>query len=256
MIRCMKKPLSLVLCLLLLLSAAAPAAAQSAPGAILMDGWQSAPASALKEARQLLDAQINRLAAAPSPSDTAPLTIFLEGSGTKIISDLSIPFAPARITLKGNMKLTLTGGDYDRSYNSKTYYVEPLLESGTFDALIESSENWSIAIEPIKDGGIFSMSGNGPFVSDFIPLSGAMILTITGDPAGISTGYTSFYVSLAHQYDYSENWTTANLRTGGMSDSDKPYSADLIVKPIKGRSQYFIVVECSPGLAWTITPKE
>lgn len=100
-----------------------------------------------------------RAAAAPGGE-----AITLSGSGTTIQSGVEITQVPARVTVQSTVKLTLSDKyDYSSQY---TWACEGIGNACTYEALIEGDGDWTITIEPLKDGGDISCEGEGPYVSD------------------------------------------------------------------------------------------
>lgn len=242
----MKKLLALCLALLSLVSAAASAE-------VLADGWQDAGLEALQQAQQDIANRISELRAASAP---AADRVELSGSGTSILTDVAIDFSPARVIIEceGETSVAFTGGDYDYTFSASSYEQAFFDQTGAFDLLIESTGPWAVTVEPIADGGALPMEGAGPFVSDFFELPAPMIVTISSDVEGMDALLTNLIVALCHQYENIESWQQESLTNELLSGGDT-FSADVILQPVDGRTQYCLSVKCEPGVAWSITPK-
>ena len=194
------------------------------------------------------------LLCAPALSLADPVT--LSGSGTDILSGVAVPQVPARITVTGTVKLTLSGGAYDHTYNlaADALDVGVLTEAATFDALVEGDGDWSVSIDPLKDGGTLACEGTGPYVSDFFPLDAPAILTVSFDPSGMSAMLTNAMLSCNYKSSFGL-WLSDNL-TNELLSGSKKFSADVIVKPNKDGSNYYWQLTVKPGVAWSIKPKE
>ena len=242
----MKKLLALCLALLCLVSAAASAE-------VLADGWQDAGLEALQQAQQDIANRISELRAASAP---AADRVELSGSGTSILTDVAIDFSPARVIIEceGETSVAFTGGDYDYTFSASSYEQEFFDQTGAFDLLIESTGPWAVTVEPIADGGALPMEGSGPFVSNFFELPAPMIVTVASDAGEMDALLSNLIVSLCHQYENIESWRQESLTNELLSGGDT-FSADVILQPVDGRTQYCLSVECEPGVSWSITPK-
>lgn len=238
----MEKALSLLLVLLLVPSLAL--------GAVLSDGWQDASLDDLLAAQQELAAQVSALRAAQVQSVDK---ISLSGSGTSILTDVTIPFSPARVTFTGKGTASLDdGGSYAAlSMKADTYEVEAFSKEGTYTLMVEASGDWSFVVEPIVPGASLPMSGEGPFVSDFFDLSAPAIVTLSADSAGMSGRLSNFIVKFSHPYSNISGWTYDILSNELLHVWDK-FSADVIIKPTKGKTEYFFIIACEPGVKWEI----
>lgn len=98
----MKKLLALILVLVLCLPAMALAD-------VLADGWRDASMEELLDAQQNISNRISELRAAAAADVER---VELSGTGTAILSDVVIPFAPSRVKLtsEGSCTAKLTGG--------------------------------------------------------------------------------------------------------------------------------------------------
>ena len=111
-----------------------------------------------------------------------------------------------------------------------------------------------MTVEPIVDGGALPMEGSGPFVSDFFELPAPMIVTVASDAREMDDLLSNLIVSLCHQYENIESWRQESLTNELLSGGDT-FSADVILQPVDGRTQYCLSVKCEPGVSWSITPK-
>ena len=107
----------------------------------------------------------------------------------------------------------------------------------------------------IMDGGTLPLSGTGPFVSDFVELPAPMIVTVEGNKGSMNALLTNFIVKLNHQYKNLDAWQGDSLTNEMFTGTTAPFSADVILQPVDGRTQYCISVICEPGVEWSITPK-
>lgn len=137
----------------------------------------------------------------------------MSGTGTAILSDVVIPFAPSRVKLtsEGSCTAKLTGGAYDYVFDGDSYEEKFFDQSGTFNLLVETAGAWSFVVEPIMDGGTLPLSGTGPFVSDFVELPAPMIVTVEGNKGSMNALLTNFIVKLNHQYKNLDAWNGAQL---------------------------------------------
>ena len=195
------------------------------------------------------------LLSVPVLSLAAPVT--LSGSGTDILSAVAVPEVPARVTVTGTVSVTLTGGEYDHNFNDSkaASACAPLTEAGTFDALVEGEGPWTLAVEALAQGETIAFEGTGPFVSDFFPLDKPHIVTFTCSmPKRDGFGLSNVMLDLNYKSEwgsYSSDGLTNELLTGGQS-----YTADLILKPESGASNYFWSLNVDPSVAWSIVLKK
>lgn len=243
----MKKLLALILALTLCLPA-------SVLADVLADGWQDASMEELLDAQQNISNRISELrAVAAADADRVELS----GTGTAILSNVVISFAPSRVKLTsdGDCTAKLTGGTHDYSFSGESYEEKFFDQSGTFNLLVETAGAWSFVVEPIMDGGTLPLSGSGPFVSDFVELSEPMIVTVAGDKGSMDAWLSNFIVKLHHQYKNIDAWQGDSLTNEMFTSSSEPSSADVILQPVAGRTQYCFSILCEPGVEWSITPK-
>ena len=66
---------------------------------------------------------------------------------------------------------------------------------------------------------------------------------------------TNFIVKLNHQYKNLDAWQGDSLTNEMFTGTTAPFSADVILQPVDGRTQYCISVICEPGVEWSITTK-
>ena len=120
----MKKLLALILVLVLCLPAMALAD-------VLADDWQDASMEELLDAQQNISNRISELRAAAAADVER---VELSGTGTAILSDVVIPFAPSRVKLtsEGSCTAKLTGGAYDYVFDGDSYEEKFFDQSGTF----------------------------------------------------------------------------------------------------------------------------
>ena len=240
----MNKILAILMVLLICLPSAALAD-------VLADGWQDASMDELLDAQQDINNRISELRAAEAANVDA---VKLSGSGTDIVSEVVIPFAPARITITGSGTFKLSGGT-DTTFTAKGYQQDSLTKSGTYQLLVEAEGDWTFTAEPIAAGGTLPLSGSGPFVSDFIELPQAMIVTLTGEPGTMESLVSNFIVHLNHEYENLDLWGYDALSNELFTKSTESFTADVILQPVDGRTEYFISITCDPGVEWSITPK-
>lgn len=220
---------------------------------VLVDGWQDATMDELQQAQQDISNRISELRAAASVDVDS---VELSGSGTSILSDVVIPFSPSRVIVEceDDTSVKFTGEEYDYTFSAKTREESFFSAVGTFDLLVESPGAWTVVVEPIMDGGMLPMNGNGPFVSDFFELPAPMIVSITADPAGMDAFLTNLIVKLHNQYENIDSWGGDSL-TNELLSTDDSFAADVILEPVDGRDQYCLSVTCEPGVEWSIAPK-
>lgn len=242
----MKKTLALLLMLLLL------------PTAVLADvlasGWEDASLDELLAAQAAIADQISQLRAAAS--DSAERLTYT-GDGTSILSGVNISQIPARVTVNGKVKLTMTGGKYDHTFNlwQEEMACEVLTDAATYDLLIEGSGAWSITFEPLKEGGTLELSGTGPYVSDFFQLPGATIVTCSMDASMLDLWSASLYVHMGHQYSNISSWAEDSVAGDSLFSDPLQLTADAIIKPTENRDQYYWIIDVPVGATWSITQK-
>ena len=242
----MKKLLALCLALLSLVSAAASAE-------VLADGWQDAGLEALQQAQQDIANRISELRAASAP---AADRVELSGSGTSILTDVAIDFSPARVIIEceGETSVAFTGGDYDYTFSASSYEQAFFDQTGAFDLLIESTGPWAVTVETDCRRRRATHGRRRPLCFRLLRASAPMIVTISSDVEGMDALLTNLIVALCHQYENIESWQQESLTNELLSGGDT-FSADVILQPVDGRTQYCLSVKCEPGVAWSITPK-
>lgn len=222
---------------------------------VLTSEWQEATLEELLQAQQEISNRISELRAAAA-SDVE--RVELSGSGTSILSDVVIPFAPSRVIVEceGETSVKFTGGAYDYTFDAKTHEESFFDQTGTFGLLVESPSAWSIVVEPITAGGVLPLSGSGPFVSDFFELPAPMIVSITVNASDMDALLSNLIVKLHHQYENIDSWKGDSLTNELLSSGNESFAADVILQPVNGRDQYCISVTCEPGVVWSVSPKE
>ena len=243
----MKKLITLFLALLMLIPSAAL-------GDVLADGWEGATLDELQDAQLQISNRISDMrAAAAADVERVELT----GTGTSILSDVVIPFAPSRVILQceGDATAKLTGGAYDYTFTASGYDASFFDKTGTFGLLVEGAGAWSFTVEPIMDGGTLPMSGTGPYVSDFFDLPAPMIVTIAADKGDMTAMLSNVIFQLHNQMKNMDLWGADTLSNAMISGSSEPVSLDVILQPVEGRTQYCISVNVKPGVSWSVTPK-
>lgn len=244
----MKKLLSCILALLLILPAAASAD-------VLAPDWQTAALDDLLAAQTLLANEISARRAADAPLADK---IELAGTGTSILSDIQVSSSPVRVIFSSDTeaKLTLSGGVYDHVYrNDKAGCTIQLLDDvATYSAMVEGAGGWSLVIEPIMPGEKLPYSGQGEAVSDFFDVSAPMIVVVSWDASESQSWAESLYVRLNHQYSNISSWDSDRLV--GEFPIEKTGSMEVILKPTKGRSEYCFSVETGADVKWSIAPKQ
>ena len=246
----MRKVLVIVLTLALLLPTF------GAMADVLTDGWKEAPDSDLQAAVAAINAEIAARQAAQASAETQTIT----GHGTAI-EQITVSTVPARVTLTCADKETttpakITGGSKGIELNPyRSGIAEDLIsEAGTYTALIETSDDWTISIQPLANVGVLTgFSGNCSTFTDTFTLSGPTIVTVETEPANDSMG--GFIVELwcrtewGWKYSY-ESSLNADLTKG------ETYSHDMILKPVDGATEYAIrVISNYDGLGWKITAR-
>ncbi len=208
----------------------------------------------LTAAQAAIGDRISQLRAANVPAGEA---IKLSGSGTAIQSGVEVTQVPARIIVTGGMDVTFTGGSYDLTFNlwQKAYSCEQLTEAGTYDVLVEGDGDWTITIEPLKDGGTLECSGTGPYVTDFFPLTGASIVHCVMDASTLDEWSASLYTSIGYEYESFDSWTYDTVVGDSVYSTPLKVEGDGIVKPVKGRDQYYWIIDVPQGASWSISLK-
>lgn len=239
----MKKILALILALLCL-----PAAAFAD---VLADGWQDATLEELLAAQEAIADQVSALRAA-SYEQAEALTY--SGTGTKIISGVDVVQIPARVTVEGAVTMTLTGGSYDHKFNpwEREMACDVLTEAATYDMMVEGSGDWTITIEPLKAGGTMSLSGVGPYVSDFFELPGATIVNCSMDASMTDAWTASLYIYMGEQYEHFDSWRQESVIGDALFSKPLTLTGEAIIKPVKGRDLYFWIISVPVGAEWSI----
>ena len=244
----MKKLLCYILLLLLILPAMACAD-------VLAPDWQAAALDDLLAAQTLLANEISARRAADQP---AAEKIELSGTGTSILSGIQVAVSPVRVIFSSDSdaKLTLSGGVYDHVFrnDSSGTTIDFLDDIAEYSAMIESSGNWSIAIEPIAPGESLPYSGQGESVSDFFDLQAPVIVVVSWDATGSQSWAESLYIRLHHQYSNISSWDRDTLVSE--FPLEKTGSMEVILKPTKGRTEYCFSVETGSDVKWSIAPKQ
>lgn len=225
------------------------------PPSMLNLNLDTANLDELKNAKEIIENRISELQSSEPISSSEIIEI--SGSGTSIISDITIPFSPSRIIVNCDGKLDgELIGDTNFSFSANTQTAKFFDGSGSFDFLVEASGDWSISIEPIVYSQTFPISGTGEYVSDFFDLDSPMIVTVKGDPSTSSSQFTNLIFKLHHQYEYLTSWGYDALTNEFMSQKDDQFVKDVILKPVNGRDQYCISITCDPGVQWSIETKK
>lgn len=239
----MYKLLSLLLALLLL-----PAAASAD---VLADGWQDATLEELLAAQAVIADQVSQLRAASSDASDA---LVYSGEGTSILTGVSVDQIPARLTIDGAAKVTLTGASKSLKYNAAKAPrgCELLTDAGTYDLLVECDGAWTVTIEPLKAGGSIVLSGTGPYVSDYFELPGAAIISY--DVTQGSSGWLTAQILLGHQYVSINGWTYDTVLNRHELNPGQ-YAGDAIAAPTPGRDLYYWIISVPADATWSIVLK-
>ena len=243
----MKKILALVLILCML----APAALADT----LTVDLDTASMEELQTAQSAISDRISELRAASAPAQE---DIMLSGTGTTIQSGVEVMQVPARVTVTGTVKVTLTGGEYDHEYNGyqEEYSSDVLTDAATYDTLVEGEGDWAILIEPLKDGSTLEMTGSGPYVTDFFSLPAATIVHVVMDATSLDDLWAaSLYLSVGHQYENLDVWTDDTVVGDSLFSAPYKLEGDAIVKPTGDRTQYYWIIDVPIGTEWSITVK-
>lgn len=243
----MKKIWCILLALLTL--AVSPALAQT-----LTIDLETATIEDLTAAQTQITDRISELRAATSPAGEA---LTLQGTGTSIISGVEVAVAPARLTIEGKVKLTLSG-KYDHTFNlsaSNAYTCDVITSAETYDALVEGDGDWTITIEPLKEGGTLQASGVGPWVSDFFTLDSAAILTVSADPANMEALLSNVIFNLYQPLKYVKTYSADALTNELITSTSGVFFSDVIAKPDDPQAQCFWFVNVAPGVEWSISRK-
>lgn len=224
---------------------------------VLSDGWKDATDAELEAAVAEINAEMQGRKATRTDASSGET---ISGHGTSI-EQITVSTAPARIILTCEDKMTstpatITGGSRELELNPyRTGVAVGLMpETGTFTALVETSGDWSITVEPLASVGAFTaFSGACSAFTDTFTLAGPTIATLATET--VEDGLGSFIVELWYQsawgWDYAyESTLIADFVKG------EPYSYDMILKPVDGATAYAIRVYSNyDGLNWTITAK-
>ena len=231
--------------LALLTLAASPALAQ-----VLTIDLDTATIEELTAAQAQIGDRISQLRAAAAPAAEA---ITLTGSGTSIISGVEIAAVPARVTVEGKVKATLSG-KFDLAYNigKSSFSCDVHTYAGPHDLMVEGDGDWTVTIEPIKEGGSLVSSGVGPWVSDFFPLDSAAILTVKADPTGMEGMLSNANFCLYQPLKYMNTYSYSALTNELITATGDAFVADVIAKPDEAGALCFWHVKVAPGVAWSI----
>jgi hypothetical protein len=208
----------------------------------------------LVAAQATIGDRISELRAAEA---SAGETISLSGTGTSIKSGVEVTQVPARVTVTGAVEVTFTGGTYDMNFNlwQEAFTCESLTEAATYDVLVEGDGDWTVTIEPLTDGGTLVCSGTGPYVSDFFPLADATIVHCVMDASGVVEWSASLYTSLGYEYESFNSWTYDTIVGNSVYSAPFKLEGDGIIKPIRGRDQYYWIIDVPVGATWSISLK-
>lgn len=221
---------------------------------VLADGWEDAGLDELIDAQEQIGQRIKAIRAESAISDDL---IVLTGSGTTIVKEpITISAIPARVTVKGNVQLTLTGGIVDFVYNkdSMAYDCDDLTYTGQYTALIEGVGDWEITIEKIRPGGSFDAGGTGHSVSDFFTFTEPTIVDLVIDKSMTTEIRPRMHVYMGRQHKYDDGWGLDILLDDSFY-SDQRIEKEIIVKPEDGRTEYYWIVDVPEGVEWSITAK-
>lgn len=220
---------------------------------VLTQDWQSADLDELLAAQSAIANEISTRRAAEQPTVQAFTS---SGSGTTILSNIEVPYSPARVTFTADSKASLSlPGKYDHTYQltSAGTVVELLDDQSTYNAMITASGAWSLTIEPIVAGQTLPFSGTGDGVSDFFQLTTPVIATISWDASGVTGWFNQMSVTMCHQYKNISAWQSDLLLNE--LDLDVTGSVDVILSPTQGRDEYCFAVSAADGLKWSISYK-
>lgn len=224
---------------------------------VLTDDWKNATDAELQIALAEIQAELQMRGTATRDDGEAQR---ISGHGTAI-EQITVTTVPARVTLTYADKnayspAKLTGGSKDIELNPyRSGIAEDLIsEAGTYTALIETTDDWTLTVQPLANAGVFTaFSGDCSAFTDLFMLTGPVIATVSVEPANDSLG--SFIVELWYQtdrgwaYDY-ESTLLADLT------KDEAFTYDMILKPVDGATAYAIKVFSNyDGLGWKITAK-
>ncbi len=244
----MKKMFALLLALLLPVTGAL--------ADVLTDDWRGADDAEIQAAIDELNAELQSRTATRDPSEA----VTISGHGTSV-EQIAVTGIPARITLTCTDKemynpVKISGGSKDIELNPYGSGIAEALvsEEGSYTAMIETSGDWTLTVEPLSMIGMFTgFSGNCSVFTDMFTLTGPTIATVAVDPSNDSLG--SFIVELWYctEQEWKRSYDSsliAELTKG------EAYSYDMILKPIDGATAYAIRLYSSyDGLGWSITAK-
>jgi hypothetical protein len=215
---------------------------------------ETASIDELTAAQTTIGNRISELRAAQTP---AGKNITLSGNGTSIQSGVEVTQIPARVVVKGPVKVTFTGGDYDLTFNTwqAEESCETITDAGTYELLIEGDGDWTISIEPLKEGGTLECSGTGPYVSDFFPLTSSTIVHCLLDASALGEWSASLYVSIGYQYEGYDYWTYDTVVGDTIFTDPLTLEGDGIIKPVRERDQYYWIIDVPLGTTWSISVK-
>jgi hypothetical protein len=241
----MKRRLLVLLALLLCLPMGAPA------DTLALD-LEAASQAELQAAQRQIAERISALRAADAaPGDTIVLT----GSGSAILAGVVVEQIPARVTISGAVRLTLTGGAYDHTFNydKNAAACQALTEAATYDALVEGTGDWRITIEPLQEGGAMAISGTGAYVSDLFALPSATIVQYTLDASHLKRSSALLYLAMGHQNGDAPHWMEDRIAGGFLLSPPLALEGEAIARPTENRAQYYWVIEAPEGAAWALT---
>lgn len=240
----------LLCCFLLLLILPAVACAD-----VLAPDWQAAALDDLLAAQTLLANEISARRAADQP---AAEKIELSGTGTDILTGVSVAAMPVRVSFVSDAeaKATLTGGRYSHTFHNYASgsLVEFLDDAADYSVLVETTGAWSLTFEPLAAGQALPFSGTGDAVSDIFDITAPMIVTFSWDLSKYDKILPTFRVELKHQNARANVWGYDPLVSE--LSPELVGSRDVILKPVDGCAAYCFAVEAPEGVSWSIAPKQ
>lgn len=125
--------------------------------------------------------------------------------------------------------------------------------------IVETEGAWALSISALAEGGSIGAEGAGCFIGDLFTVSAPKAISVKAgyfDPS-LTSGYTarsSFSVTL-HTVDLDGSVTEKELFVGMMSTGAEPFTFDYLLLPNDTVSGYFWDIQCEPHMSWSVLVK-
>lgn len=224
---------------------------------VLTDDWKNATDAELQTALAEIQAEIQMRGTTTRDEGEAQR---ISGHGTAI-EQITVTTVPARVTLtyadrNAYSPAKLTGGSKDIELNPyRSGIAEDLIsEAGTYTALIETTDDWTLTVQPLASVGTFTaFSGDCSTFTDLFTLTGPVIATVAVEPANDIVG--SFIIELWYHTEWGWDYAYDCSLIADLKENEA-FTYDMILKPVDGATAYAIKVFSNyDGLGWEITAK-